>query len=114
MKTLNLSNTTQGPEISYGKVYEIYIGEDCALSKHAHLIHESYSNFQVFYNSDFEQNTTTVEFRTIYFYNLHHIVPGHPRERERRVVDHGTDGGVQHEGHEGQAGTQPLICRCYD
>ena len=38
---------TQGPEIIYGKVYQIYIGEDCALSKHAHLIHESYSNFQV-------------------------------------------------------------------
>ena len=75
MKIANLMNIseeeknifmTQGPEIIYGKVYQIYIGEDCALSKHAHLIHESYSNFQVFYNSDFEQNTTTVEFRTIY------------------------------------------------
>ena len=60
---------TQGPEIIYGKVYEIYIGEDCALSKHAHLIHKTYSNFQVlifFYTSDFEQNTTAVAFHTIY------------------------------------------------
>ena len=38
---------TQGPEITYGKIYEVYIGEDCALSKHAHLIHTSFSNFQV-------------------------------------------------------------------
>ena len=54
MKTTSIMNDmkreiydTQGPEINYGKIYEIYIGEDCALSKHAHLIHASFSNFQV-------------------------------------------------------------------
>ena len=59
-----------------------------------------------------EMESVCLDYR--FFNNLHHIVPGHPRERERRVVDHGTDGGVQHEGHQGQAGTQPSICRCYD
>ena len=43
-----------------------------------------------------------------------HIVPGHPRECERGVVDHGADGGVQHEGDQGQARTQPQIRGCYD
>ena len=38
---------TQGPEIVYGQIYEIYIGVDCELSKNAHLIHASFSSSQV-------------------------------------------------------------------
>ena len=39
---------------------------------------------------------------------------GHPQKCERRFVDHRADGEVQHEGHEGQAGSQPPLCRCHD
>ena len=37
----------QGPEIDFGQPYEVYIGKNCSLNSHSHLIHGANTNFEV-------------------------------------------------------------------
>ena len=37
----------QGPEIDFGQPYEVYIGKNCSLNRHSHLIHGANTNFEV-------------------------------------------------------------------
>ena len=43
----------QGPEIDFGQPYEVYIGKNCSLGSHSHLIHGANTNFEVVHAKPF-------------------------------------------------------------
>ena len=38
--------STQGPDVTYGRLYKVYVGTSCSLSPSSTLIHSSFTNLE--------------------------------------------------------------------